>query len=760
MQQRTLDKLSATTEKLALAMADVMDKMHTISNKVDELSSSSVAQAQTSPPAVSKTSQAAKLRLLANSIENDSMTPEEAFAVLQNTNANIPNAPAFAHYPREERLKAEDVSWLDPDYPEKFIAIMDSLESYGEEAVLRAVHRSMTSNNNELVSDWYSTILHEHVSSQNRIDLRSINGVKRLIRTKFGKSTFAKTKDLEQVRWSWDEDVSRYVTKILRLCAEAGETSQPTIMLHIAKHLPLEFTTGLNFDNFKTVGALEAELKGRQFTAIREHRAKTSLPRNRRGFGESDAYRTSTEGKKDNQAQPPAKPCKDCGTFHWKNGPYATSCPPKQKEKYQTEKYDRGRTPERTYYSDAEQTVTETGSESDFFDNEVYLSEQFDNAEDAEMVDYSSHDNVAVLLTEDKTAKDGESKVIIRAKAIGPIPSQHSYKMFQIQQIPIRLGDQFGNPKYRPVDSCCSMNIVSRRYLEKYHPSASIEEKDDTHGKIAGIVKDQTTQSNSGCHLKLLVVMRNGEDVEIEGYFHILEEFAHGLLLGQETIATYGFIFDTQTGNFSMKGAPGRVGSFLFQRSADQVKRPVRMAMSMTIPPGTHGHVPIKMKPYKSDMLFTGKTFEHSSFRQEAHAAAALISTNTQMIRFANFGDTPIRLQKGSTVGWVEKVHQDNVCLFSQSLATLSPSVTVPEIPETNHKGPSVHFDDTPSPWSQTQVDEDLVALGAILRPKTKDSLAKAKEKSSPCCRSKEDFVLSTRKARGCVSKRARRRQL
>ena len=237
-----------------------------------------------------------------------------------------------------------------------------------------------------------------------------------------------------------------------------------------------------------------------------------------------------------------------------------------------------------------------------------------------------------------------KGNTVIRAKALGPIPDEHTYKRFEAQKILICNGDQYGEPWYRPVNTGSAMNFVSEKFLNRWFPGTTRILKSDAHGGIEGIVPNSCCTSKYGAVLKLYLPMTNGEDVMIEGFFHIIDSLKPGILLGMETIIPYKFQFDMQNGKYWLDSAGKRNGKLLCTQDLRQFQRPVKVAQSVNVKPGKHQHIPVKFNAFKDgvDMYFTGKTFLNSSFGEYGKAANHLVNKETGTVRFGNLGKTPI----------------------------------------------------------------------------------------------------------------------
>ena len=354
------------------------------------------------------------------------------------------------------------------------------------------------------------------------------------------------------------------------------------------------------------------------------------------------------------------------------------------------------------------------GSSGDSTENPVLLSEDSQDEEedltfhDAEsylvnweehgsLIDYNSKDYTGVYLVAGKEGRGPTQKnnTVIRAQATGPVPDKHSYKRFEAQKILIQNGDQFGQPQYRPIDTGSAMNFISERFLDKWFPKTTRIEKGAAHGGIGGIVPNSKCKSTHGAVLKLYLPMESGEDVMIEGFFHIIESLKPGILLGMETIHPYKFEFDIPGGCYWLNSAGKRQGKLLCTRNLRQFQRPVRVAENVNIRPGTHQHIPVKFDAFGDvDMYFTGKTFLNSSFGEYGKAAHHVVSKDTTAVRFGNLGKTPISLKKGTVCGFVERVDDDEVMVMMGNSSTTDLITSWPKA-----EAPSSLLQRIPNPW-------------------------------------------------------------
>lgn len=553
------------------------------------------------------------------------------------------------------------------------------------------------------------------------------------------------------------------MTSILQACIECDVFSTSEQIMHIIKRLPEEYAYGMDIEQYTTVGALERSLKGRHLFASRSHRDRSrklmDCDTKRNPSQSPEGLRFSSDGRNEKRvaATLPRSPCNECGSLHWKTGPFAVACPPEVKRRFQESKggYVKRETVHLiddedidtpASWSDAEElgNADDDGApEESFYDSEAYL---VDFSRHGKLIDFDTKSYTGVYITEapGKTPSRKSNKVI-RAKALGPLAGQHSYKHYTNQHLLVRTSDSESSPKWRPADTCSPMNFVSRQYLDRHHPNIERSTKDTSHPDIAGVVKDASTKSTEGCWLKLYLPMVSGDDVLVEGYFHILDQFAPGLLFGQDMNVPYGFRFDSDREKYYIRGAGNAEGRLLVRRESRSTSNPVKVSHSMAVKPGHTCHVPISFKPFKGkDMLFTGKPFADSSIGEEGKAHGHLISDSTTQVRFSNLGNRPIKLKKGCIIGWIEIAPPNPICLFAHGIDVASP------ISSSINTAPVFHTD-----WPVRS--EILSRISNPWRsPSTAELIANAKAtKSVPCCRSKHPFVHRTPPARECERVRA-----
>ena len=198
--------------------------------------------------------------------------------------------------------------------------------------------------------------------------------------------------------------------------------------------------------------------------------------------------------------------------------------------------------------------------------------------------------------------------------------------------------------------------------------------------------------------------MKSGEDVVVEGFFHIIDSLKPGLIIGMDTIIPYKFEFDMPGGKYWINTANRREGRLLCTRDLRHFQRPVKVAENVSIRPGKHQHIPVKFDHFDDDrdMYFTGKTFLNSSFGEYGKAANHLISKNTTAVRFGNLGKTPIKLKKGAICGIVEKVDEDDTMILMGHCDAQGTPVFESEptySTETSIGGCSI-LKKVPNPWS------------------------------------------------------------
>ena len=261
----TKSKMSSaalTIDDLAKLIVESQKEIRAVNARVTQMSAT--GGSSLTAPVTGTTSKAeleAKLTKRLDNLQNGNLTVKEVETLFKAESA--PGAAPISFPPKEERLKGEEVGWLDPASPEKFIETINAVAKlYGDGPVLKAIHKSMVANNNQIVTDWYSTL--GRSSEVNRLAMENIPGWSALIRQKFGKTTMEKIKDLDSLKFSWDEPVSTLVTKVQRACIKARMVDDATQVYYIFKKLPAEFRLGLNPDSFKTPEALELELRGRE----------------------------------------------------------------------------------------------------------------------------------------------------------------------------------------------------------------------------------------------------------------------------------------------------------------------------------------------------------------------------------------------------------------------------------------------------------------------------------------------------------------
>lgn len=674
-----------------------------------------------------------------------------------------------------DKLRVEDMGYLDPDSPEKFTQLLPIVENmYQSEATLKTIHKSMIGNKNMIVNDWYAYLIASNDPSVSQA-IRSVNGWISLIKHKFEKTDHEKYAILDAIKFDWKLSIPEYIVQVQRLTWEAGERSTQAQIHHIVKHLPDEFLIGFDIEQYSTVEALERSLRGREAYARKTHNFQRGNGANRKNQSPvRDRYSPSSEASlSPSSPTAPSRPCNDCGTFHWRTGIYGTECPPKQKSSFQqrnggyksfsnTNKSLKEQVAmlmnddlDDNQFEDAFQSLYEGSGSNDvnmqsegeeqFHDSHAYLVD-FDNH--GKLIDFNTKDYTGVYLVDapNQTPSRKNNKVI-RAKALGPVAGQHSYKNYTNQQILVRDGDSLGMAKWRPADTCSPMSFVSSEYLKKHHPSVVPENKDDTHRDIAGIVSEASTKSKQGCWLKLYLPMVAGEDVLVEGYFHILDKFDPGLLLGQDMNVPYGFRFDTDAEKYYVRGANNAEGRLLVRRDIRSFRRPVKMAKSLVVKSGHTGHVPISMDPFKGkDMVFFGKAFINSAFGEEGKANGHLMSDSTNQVRFSNLGDQPISLKKGCVIGWIELLDEsDAVCLFSNGLMTSPNPTSMPRTPPEWSLSSSV-LSKLKNPWKSPNGPSDSVTATLVANAKVNDG--------RPCCRSKYPFADRIPSARECVLER------
>ena len=618
--------------------------------------------------------------------------------------------PQNIRQPQQERLKAEEVGWLDPAAPEAFIGALQLLTlHYNESALVKATLKSMAANNDTTVKDWFATLHNGSNVTQN--SMRSVAGWVSLIQDKFGKTPFEKVQGLQTIKFEWSKDISTFVTRNVRACMEAQIRDVPGQIYQIFERLPFEYTTGLNPNSYTTSEDFERELRGREPGARATHQA-FSRQRGRERDSGTKSYpkrnATSPEYERDDRRKvtPPPGPCRDCGVLHWHTGPHAVACPPKAKEAFQKGKVKR----ESVLLSDQDastesssQYLTTSSSEDDpiciteadadknndaaatkFYDTEAYIVDW--NTHD-QLVDFNCKDYTGVyLVNSPNQTPSRKNNRVICAKALGPLPSEDSYKSFEICKILICQGDEHGEPKYRPADTGSAMNFISRKYLDKHHPNAVLVEKKGVHGSIGGIVANSRTQSTSVVVLPLFLPMSDGSDVRIESYFHVLDSFAPGLLIGMECLMPYKFRFDLPSKRYYIDSVH-KSGNLLVSQEPRTFRRSVKVVETVNVPPGHKKHVAVKFDGFDSDMYFVRKTFFNSFFGEYSRGANHLVSKQTNQIRFANLGIQPIKLKKGTICGYVEKKDSSDtlvlVNLNAPALATPSSNqhYSVPQVP-------------------------------------------------------------------------------
>ena len=223
----------------------------------------------------------------------------------------------------------------------------------------------------------------------------------------------------------------------------------------------------MNPNAFTLVEGLEKDLRGREPGARAQHRALNKRVSNASPERERGDRRKSS---------PPSKPCNLCGTYHWRTGTNATPCPttrassvPKEKVQLKKEVYvveDK----EETTGEDTSDTVNVVSNnetkldDQSFYDAENYLVDWEDHGK---LIDYDSANYTGIYLVEGKEKRGPTQKhnTVIRAKALGPVPNEHTYKRFESQKILVRNGDQFGEPRFRPIDPGSAMSFVSEKFL-------------------------------------------------------------------------------------------------------------------------------------------------------------------------------------------------------------------------------------------------------------------------------------------------------
>lgn len=676
---------------------------------------------------------------------------------------------------RDEGIRVKDIGYLDPQYPEKFIRLLELQKDAGvsQEKIIRMLQQSMINNDERSVRDWYSTTIsisiHDSVQS---VVLRSLDGWIAMIRQKFGKTLFQKAATLDKLRWNWDRDVAENVTSVLQACVECDVLSAAEQIVQIVKRLPEEYTYGLDIEQYTSVAGLEKSLKGRHMFAVRSHRenmrrnldgrdSKRSASSSPERLRNSDNFRREgSESRGDRRASPapPRSPCNDCGTYHWKTGPFAAACPPEARKKFQgNREYAKKEEVHvitddedgQGYWSESEsQDANEDTQREDFYDSEAYL---VDFSNHGKLIDFDTRSYTGVYITTAPgQSPSRKSNKVIRAKALGPLAGQHSYKHYTNQQILVRTGGAEGQPKWRPADTCSPMNFVSQQYLDKHHTDVPRSAKDSDHQDIGGVVKGPSVKSTEGCWLKLYLPMTNGDDVLVEGYFHILQEFSPGLLFGQDMNVPYGFHFDSDKEKFYVRGAGNAEGRLLVRRESRGSKNPVKMSHSMVVKAGNVCHIPVNFKPFKGeDMIFTGKSFANSAIGEEGKAHGHLVSESTNQVRFSNLGNRPIKLKKGCVIGWVEVAPASPICLFTHGIEGLASGIS-------NNTAPNIFWS---SDWGVTSK-----ILSKLPNPWREESqgnatayfIENAKVNSGKrCCNSKYPFAPRILQARECEKERA-----
>ena len=254
---------------------------------------------------------------------------------------------------------------------------------YGNDPVLKAIHKSMVGNNNTVVTDWYSTLIKG--SDLNKLCMKTVDGWCILIRQKFGKTTMERMRNLDAIRFSWDESINGFVTQNVRACIKSRIFNPAAQVFQIFKRLPYKFTLGMNPDVFDDVEKLELDLQGCKPAARAAHRATYKRTTN--------ASPERERGDK-RKVSPPSRPCNLCGKMHWRTGPNATPCPPGKvvsikKEVYQTSEEEdldgsSGSSDHPVLVSDDETEYTEDQS---FHDAESYI---VDWENHGKLIDYDS----------------------------------------------------------------------------------------------------------------------------------------------------------------------------------------------------------------------------------------------------------------------------------------------------------------------------------------------------------------------------------
>ena len=628
-------------------------------------------------------------------------------------------------YQESCRQRIEELGKLDPERPRAFIhRINVATSSYGETAILHALHATLVKSDKTEVTDWYDAVMGS--IDVDEADARnSVAGWVHLIQSKFCRDAFESLAYLDKLKFSWNEPINSFVSKVRAAALECNLRDPVAVCHEVVKRLPVEYLLRLDSE-YSDITKLERDLRRHSSAAVAMRKNKVELDQlqdkvvRRQPFGNlsTNTPKATTGAKKT-----PSTPCYKCGHLHFHSGVNATPCPvPHKTTSNHVQSNAEGHynafsaalsgtpyTPDLDYEQHSIEDDEQTHVRSPASSPTAYKSAHVDL--DQEIRPYSGGfdlDSHYVNLNQDIRPQSGGFDLdlhyveidcrqtttqdratgyqgrapsrIVTLRADGGLPTESTFKSSVADYV--KVATDVKEPWFwRPLDGGSPISLVSRQFLQKCLPRLNASPKSsDNVANIRGVNGGQSV-SRDGVLLTLYLVMRNNVRAELQGYFHVVDNLSSGLLIGRDISRPYGLMVDSSEDSFFVKRHK-LVGDLLKPKDAPSspVKqsgiapdppaalpkrkaiesREVRVMHTTVVAPNTVHEVQVRVDSFDNDMYFLGDD-SGPALSNGVFADHLLAAGDTQKVLFTNAGSHPIRLTAGTRAGVVEEADAKDV---------------------------------------------------------------------------------------------------
>ena len=237
--------------------------------------------------------------------------------------------------------------------------------------------------------------------------------------------------------------------------------------------------------------------------------------------------------------------------------------------------------------------------------NEVDEDQLGSEEEPIEIGHLSVLDEVHTIATDDETAmfhvtaapveKTPEAANYLVSKTTGPTPDENTYKTVCNLLIQVSTTAD-GVASWRPFDTCSRMSFMSRPFFDRHYSHLTLVTK-KFPAPITGIAHGAIVRSTQGVSVNVFFPMIDERPVRVNAFFHILENFKDGLLIGNDLSVHNGFEPRVTEERYTIKrchtGKGHPVGQLRCYRREDLKSIPVRLAKTVNLQPREKRSVPI-----------------------------------------------------------------------------------------------------------------------------------------------------------------------